>query len=82
VGESLTAVGFAGKVCVRLIVPAAGFTWATTAVNAAVVAVVVCAELGRDCAAVGAVCAYAQELPSPIANIAANTFLLIFIVTS
>jgi hypothetical protein len=56
-------------------VPAAVFTWATTAVNVAIVAVVVCA-------AVRAVCAYAQELPSPIANIAANTFLPIFIITS
>jgi hypothetical protein len=82
VGESPTAVGFTDKVCVRLIVLAAMFTRATTAVNVAVVAVVVCAELGRGCAAVEAVCAYAQELPNPIANIAVNTIALIFIVTS
>ncbi len=67
-GESSSADGLVGKVCVRLIVPAAVFTWATTAVNVAVVAVVVTAELE-------AVCAYAQGLPSAIANIAANTVL-------
>src|SRR5712671_3467770 len=60
-------------VCVRLIVPAALSIFATTAVNVAVVAVTV--------TAVG-VCAEAQELPSPIANIAAITALPILIVTS
>src|SRR5882672_1845376 len=59
--------------CVRLIVPAARSIFATTAVNVAVVAVTV--------TAVG-VCAEAQELPSPIANIAAITALPILIVTS
>jgi hypothetical protein len=62
----------------RLIVPATLSTLAAPAVNRADIEGV-CAE--TVCAELEGVCAYAQELPSPIANIAANTILSIFIVT-